>query len=203
MLDAIGVVLGIVGIIQNIKKKKSQGEQIADIHTVLSDSEPILRILEESKTIHDAYESFENTGLKHLRDTLRRSDITLADLRTAGRVTLDQAKTYLNHSQDFLQLDKSKGVPENGFPTHVARAFRDLLHHQPLMLSARTQFNQVFSDFKAMVGKGNAGEDFYKCTAVLSECVDDVCMNADKTILSIVPIISHIQYELRVAVGAL
>lgn len=203
MLDAIGLVIGIVGIIQNIKKKKSQGEQIADIRKVLLDSESILRILEEAKNVHDSFESFEKTGLKHLRDSLRRPDVTIADLRTAGKVAVDQAKTYLNHSQDFVVLDKSSNHPDNGLPTHIVASIRQLLHHQPQMLKARQQFDQVFADFKSMVGKGNVGDDFYRCTAVLSECVDDICMNADKTILSIVPVISHIQYELRVSVEAL
>ena len=71
------------------------------------------------------------------------------------------------------------------------------------MLKTRLQFDQVFSEFKSMVGKNNVGDEFHSCTTVLSECVADICMNADKTILSIVPVISHIQYELRLAVEAL
>ena len=197
--DIAGLVLSLLSLLKDLKAEKTLQEKIEIIRESIRHQDDVIQLLEENKLIHDQFETLRiRLSDLNLRDIGREQTASEVDKKLADFLKYEQR--HVLNKRVMVKLEVRENA-ETLLP--IKKPINHLRDFFPELIQSLERYGVIIVMLKDLSERGNYGRDFQNCISQLSDCIDSVTLSADTVILSTVPVLAFMHYEIGKAVGDL
>ena len=195
MLEVISVILEAIGVLQNITKRQSTEDRLADFRSALDMISKVHDFLAEAKSFHDEFE--------------KASKISVAPLEAAFKRYIDSSERLREQIQNYLSSEQTI-VTRRSLHYKVIETGQIFTQSLPILENAKLisisykelgnallSYQQSLDKLKNLLEEGNFGRQMELTIRHLSDQNQRIVLVADNIILNTVPVLKFMHYETR------